>query len=135
MPGPIFFDQNMQMLQKVLDLRQQNQQVISSNIANADTPGYRPGRLEFEKELASAMQTPNIAREPKNPKHFPIQQGPGDVTGKVTHLGTVTADGKSAVSVDQEMVALAQNEIIYETATQVLSKKLALLKYVSMDGK
>lgn len=135
MPGPIFTDKNFQMLQRVLDLREQNQQVISSNIANAETPGYRPGRLEFTKELKNAMETADISRPAQNPRHFAIQAGPGEVTGTVKKLTTPQAEGRSGVSVDQEMVTLAENQIFYEAATQMISKKLALLKYVSMDGK
>jgi flagellar basal-body rod protein FlgB len=37
--------------------------------------------------------------------------------------------------VDQEMVALAENQILYEAATQMLNKKLGLLKYVAQDGR
>ena len=45
------FDSNMQLLSKVLDLRAQKAQVISSNIANAETPGYSASRFAFEEDF------------------------------------------------------------------------------------
>ena len=38
-------------------------------------------------------------------------------------------DGNT-VDVDQEMVQLAENQIMYEATAQLLSKKMAIIKYV-----
>jgi flagellar basal-body rod protein FlgB len=37
---------------------------------------------------------------------------------------------KNSVDLDQEMIAQAENQILFETAAQMLNKKLGLLKYV-----
>ena len=130
------FDRNMQLLQKVLSLRQQNQQIISSNIANAETSGYRPARLEFTQELDRAMKTPELEQRPTRDKHIPINSANiEEVDGKVRVLRTPgLANGKSGVNVDQEMIGLSENQIVYEATVQMINKKLAILKYVSTDG-
>jgi len=51
------FDQTFESLSRALDLRTENQTVIASNIANADTPGYQAKELNFEKALARAIET------------------------------------------------------------------------------
>ncbi|QEA39685.1 flagellar basal body rod protein FlgB [Pistricoccus aurantiacus] len=41
--------------QEVLNLRQQRQQVLANNIANADTPGYKARDFDFSRELERVM--------------------------------------------------------------------------------
>ncbi len=131
------FDPTLLMLQKVLDLRAENQQVISSNIANADTPGYAPATLEFEKQLHSAMFGGDLKPVVTQPGHIPVT--PGDisqVTGTITRRPDTTGIGdENGVSVDREMVRLSENQILYEAAVTMLNKKLAALKYVAGDGR
>ncbi|PHR29456.1 MAG: flagellar basal body rod protein FlgB [Desulfotalea sp.] len=131
------FDQNMQLLSKVLDLRATKAQVISSNIANAETPGFSPSRFQFEDDLATAighttklqMQTSNKAHIPLGPSNF------NNVNGKIIIDKDVSGIGDdNNVSVDQEMMALSENELLYETSAQLLKKKLTLLKYVISGG-
>ncbi|PNU21112.1 flagellar basal body rod protein FlgB [Geothermobacter hydrogeniphilus] len=127
MAEPVIFDTSMQMLRKVIELRQKSQQVIASNIANADTPGYRPRRLEFEKSLARAVSG-GMNQKATCPEHLSADGTLSGLTGEV-----VTENG--AVNVDQEMIKLSENQILYEAAVQMLNKKLALLKYVAQDGR
>ena len=130
------FNPSMNLLSKVLDLRSANQQVISSNIANAETPGYAPARFEFEKELRQAIGQNGFHLATDNPHHIPSNtKGVDNVTGTVVKLPDKTGIGdKNGVNVDQEMVSLSENEIMYEAAAQILKKKLSLLAYVVQGG-
>lgn len=129
------FDSNIHLLKKTLDLRSANQGVIASNIANADTPGYAPARLEFEQELQQAIEGKGAAQI-THPDH--ISLGGSDlssVTGTITRDQDTTGIGdQNGVSIDQEMLALAENELIYESAAQLLKKKLSMLSYVIQGG-
>lgn len=127
MAGNIFFDQNLQTLQKVIDLRQKNQQVIASNVANAETPGYKPRRFEFEKSLQNALSQKDAAKT-TNSRHLSSAGNISSVRGEINSEST-------SVNVDQEMVALSENQILYEAAVQMLNKKLGLLKYIAQDGR
>lgn len=140
MPTVGLFDQTVTLLQKVMDLRLENQQVIASNIANADTPGYVPSHLKFDRQLQQALangQVQPASPPPDNPAFFPIA-GTGGIAGVqpqvVKSAGQSTTGDGNGVAVDQQMVGLAKNEILYEAATQALSKKFALLKYVVEGG-
>lgn len=137
MPDIKIFDKSMVLLQKVLDLRLQNQQVIASNIANADTPGYSPVRLEFEGELQKAAARPEDGPAKTHNAHFPINGGNIEsVQAKLVRTPDKSGIGDgNSVSVDQEMVSLAENQLLYEAAAQILNKKLGLLKYVSQGGR
>jgi flagellar basal-body rod protein FlgB len=127
----------MQLLSKVLDLRATKAQVISSNIANAETPGFSPSRFQFEKDLANAVgHKTGIQLETSNKAHIGI--GPGNfnsVNGKVILEEEKSGIGDdNNVSVDQEMMALSENELLYETSAQLLKKKITLLKHVISGG-
>jgi flagellar basal-body rod protein FlgB len=49
-----FEDKGMRLLERSLDLSAQRQVLISSNLANVDTPGYKTTDLNFEEELKRA---------------------------------------------------------------------------------
>jgi flagellar basal-body rod protein FlgB len=131
------FVRSFAVLQKSLDLRQAKQQVIASNVANAETPGYEARKLDFEADLRKAIDEPALPGRQTHAKHIPVgANGIGNVQGTLTRekdrdpLG----DGNS-VSVDDEMLDLAENQLLYEAGAQILKRKLALLKYAANDGR
>ena len=129
------FDSNIHLLKKTLDLRSANQRVIAANIANADTPGYAPARFEFEQELQQAIQSKGLPQTTQ-PGHIPIGTSDLDsVTGTITKVEDTTGIGdQNGVNVDQEMLNLSKNELIYETTAQLLKTRLSLLSYVVQGG-
>lgn len=130
-------DPGIQLLTKVLDLRAQNQQVIAANIANAETPGYSPAKFHFEDELRNVLgKHSGLQLANSHQKHIPL--GPRDISavqGTITiHPDQTGIGDENGVSVDQEMLALSENELLYETAAQLLKKKMGILKYVVSGG-
>ncbi len=130
-------DSTTRVLQKSLDLREQRQQVIAGNVANAETPGYAGRTFEFEKKLQAVLKQPSQSIPVTNPKHFPLggkslSQLQGEVVRHPDRSGF--GDGNTVV-VEDEMVALAENEILYETSAKLAKRKLQLLKYVANDGR
>jgi len=127
-----FIDKTSILLRKNLDLRLQNQQIIAGNIANAQTPGYSAKRFEFEKALRQAVDGSEQGLTVTNAHHISpsggsIEAVQGSVTEINSHKGI--GDGNS-VDVDQEMILLAQNQLMYETSVQLLNKKMGIIKYV-----
>jgi len=58
-----------------------------------------------------------------------------NVRGRVVVEKDTTKIGdQNGVSLDQEMLALSENELLYETAAQLLKKKLGIRKYVISGG-
>jgi flagellar basal-body rod protein FlgB len=127
----------MAVLKKSLDLRAQKQQVIAGNIANAETPGYSARKLSFEDDLRKAIASPQTEGRVSNPKHFPL--GSSGISGVQGTIVTERArnpigDGNS-VSLDDEMLDLAENQLLFEAGSQILKKKLSMLKYAVSDGR
>ncbi len=130
------FDTTMRLLQKVLDLRSANQEIISSNIANAETPGYAAQSFTFEDQLKSAMSENGLRPVNTQPGHIPLTSVNLDqVGGTVSTSRDKTGIGdENSVSTDQEMIKLSENELMYEAATTMLNKKLSMLKYAINGG-
>ncbi len=129
-------DQTLTLLRKVLDLRADNEKVISSNIANSETPGYAPARFKFEDQLKNAMKKDAFTLQTTHSSHIPVGTGNiGSVQGTIVREHDTTGIGdQNGVSLDQEMLALSENELIYETAAQLLKKKLSIQKYIISGG-
>lgn len=129
----IIEDRSMAVLRKSLDLRAQKQQVIAGNIANAETPGYEARKMSFEADLRKAIEAPQVEGRTSHPRHFPIgTSGIAAVQGTITKVrdDNPLGDGNT-VSVDDEMFEMAENQLLYEAGTQMLKKKLSMLKLVA----
>ena len=108
------------------------QELITSNIANKDVPGYKAKRIDFEKALARALDVDNqMTMKTEDGKHFNVGNGGfNNLQPEVydDQSGVVSEDGNS-VDVQEEMVLMADNKIMYDTLVQLMNKKLGLMKY------
>jgi flagellar basal-body rod protein FlgB len=115
------------LLSRALDYRAANHKVISGNLANIDTPGYKAQRLEFDEELKRELDRTAVAVRTTNPKHFsyPVDHpGGGDRLKK---------EGK--LSIEREMAGMMQNNLLYDASVRLLSKKFEALKLVIDAGR
>ncbi|MGZ3786880.1 MAG: flagellar basal body rod protein FlgB [Bacteriovorax sp.] len=126
-------DKTTQALAASLKYRQMRQELIASNIANAETPGYKAKKLDFEDALARALDTDGQQTlKTTDSKHFNV--GGGGFNNLQPEIyeesnGIVSPDGNT-VDRDQEMADMAENKIMYDASVQLLNKKLGLMKYV-----
>lgn len=109
---------------------QTRQSVLASNVANADTQGYKPKdlkALEFESLLPDVRQ-PRRGMVTTHAKHISVQPvGGSDFTSRSGKDFEVTPSGNGVVLEDQ-MVKVANNQFDYQMATTVYSRSLGLLK-------
>lgn len=113
------------LLGKVLDLRSQRHTMISSNIANADTPNYKAVRINFEDELKKAMPRGNKLRlNTTNAMHVPHNSDFRNIEPEVYQdkITVQRADGNT-VDVDKEIVDMSKNQLMYNTVTQILARR------------
>jgi flagellar basal-body rod protein FlgB len=120
------FDVTFQTLDLALGAAGKRQEVLSNNLANVNTPGYKRLDVDFDGELAKAVDAA------RGGDHSALDRlHPGVSTDDAI---AVRADGNS-VDVDQEMAFLAENNIRYNALVQLAQKKLDTLKYVISDGR
>lgn len=118
--------------QRALDYHSERHNVLASNIANANTPGFRPAEL-LRVEETDFHSTLNLVRT--EGEHFNAE-GLVDTHGvKVvpdeSHIGGL--DGNN-VSLEREMSKLEANDLRYQGAAKLVTRNLAMLRYASNDG-
>ena len=115
-----------------LDYHSNRHNVLASNIANVNTPGFRPKeplRVEAE-EFRSKLPLVRTEQE-----HFLA-------TGlEAVHDMTVVPDESSIggldgnnVSLEREMSKLEANDLRYQGAAKLVTRQLAMLRYAANDG-
>ncbi len=124
------------MLKSKLKWHQTRQRVLAENIANADTPGYKARdlkQLNFERALQSASQV-SLATKTTNPRHFLIKAdntAPAPGTRKVG--GWEVSPSGNAVSLEEQMMKITQNQMDYNAASTLYSRALGLIR-IALDG-
>jgi flagellar basal-body rod protein FlgB len=100
------------------------QQAISDNIANIDTPGYRRKDVPFEAELRRAIGQGDVALTTTDPRHIAVGGRAENQVGlSAAQLLTSSRLDENDVSIDEEMVTLAETQLRYQAASSALSKK------------
>lgn len=117
-------------MENALNAATLRQQVISNNITNVNTPGFRPAAVAFEEQLKQAMMAQNeegfeTASEEPDPEHIPITLNldPGSVQASISQ-------GEGQVDVNKEMVNQAKNQILHAALVGKISGYLGSLSYV-----
>lgn len=109
---------------QALRLRGERQQVLASNIANADTPQFKARDMDFRAELAGALgRTP--AAGMTHPGHLAGGAAPHASTATLLYRTPMqdSVDGNT-VEVDAERAAFADNALRYEFNLTRLNSQL-----------
>lgn len=117
------------MLRTRLDQLSERQRLISENIANASTPGYRPRDLDtaaFERALASQNQG-GLRMTRTNAGHMAAGGGSPDVRVVTRPDSETTIDG-NAVVLEDEMARAAETRMQFETGVALYQKGLQLVR-------
>ena len=129
------FDRTLDALSKSLDLRSERQNIISSNIANAETPGYQSQRIDFEESLAAALDLDDAPMARTQPGHLNSAGEIGAIEPEIyNNPNNVVREDGNTVDRDAEMFALAENQIQYNAAIELLKRKVGLIKYSINEG-
>jgi flagellar basal-body rod protein FlgB len=105
-----------------MNYRTYRQEVISSNIANVDTPGYKAKETLFESELDSRIKLATTNQQ--HLKKSPTQDLFRTVDDPFERIG----NDSNTVDIDREMMKLNQNQILYTASANIIAAKLDELK-------
>jgi flagellar basal-body rod protein FlgB len=132
------FDKTTDALAASLAFRDLRHKVTAANVANAETPGYKAKKMDFEDALARAIDLEGIGGDMATaPEHFAM--GTGAISRAKADVydnpeGNMTNDGNT-VDMEKEMAALQENSILYKAALQLINKKLGTLAYAATEGR
>ncbi|MES2538664.1 MAG: flagellar basal body rod protein FlgB [Pseudomonadota bacterium] len=111
-----------------LDAASLRHQAFANNIANANTPGFMPARVNFEEQLGAFRRVlggtdAEVSRSLQGVKSF-IEQDQ-----------SAAGQGASNVMLDMEVVKLSQNVLHYQTLLRGLNKQMSIISAAINEGK
>jgi flagellar basal-body rod protein FlgB len=125
------------LMQNALDYRGARQDMIASNIANADTPYYRPRDIRFEEMLTQkseamfADKTQTLPMSRTDGAH--LSGAEGSAFGKPTTFfrdGHMARNDGNSVDLDVETSEMAKNSTMFNALTAAIKKDSAIFKSV-----
>ena len=126
---------SVEQLRGALDYHLARHNLLAANLAQADTPGFRPMDLERTGTFASELHTAMSSTEAGH-----IAAPHSSVAGeawRVVQDGASSASGNdgNGVSLDREAVKIAANQLRYDTLASLVQNQLAGLEWAANDGK
>lgn len=108
---------------KMLSLRGYRQQILASNIANADTPNYKAMDVDFSKALSVAIG--NLALSRTDRGHLDVGGGNSVAGVKPMYRAAVqpSIDGNTVDS-DVEQAQFSENALQYMSTLQFMNGKI-----------
>lgn len=123
----LFDSAGVQKNQKYLDLASFRHKLISGNIANVSTPGYRSKQIDFESEYRRlTSQGDHVVGTMTDPNHLPIGNTPDKPPD--VEQEKVKVDELNSVNIDKEIPDLAKNELMFTVGAKLLQLKFDAIK-------
>jgi flagellar basal-body rod protein FlgB len=115
-------------LEAAMTFHRERHTVLAGNVANLDTPGYRPA------DLTRTPASDPGAMAVTDPRHIGGDGTGGDYTTTFDDGGALQGPDGNAVSLEREMSKIDANRARYGTSAELVSRRLALLRYAAGDG-
>lgn len=122
---------------KALDYRAIRQDMISSNIANADTPFYKPRDISFENALAVEkakilnQNSPKLEMAQTNGAHIAFKDEQSSYKPKMFFRdGHMARNDGNSVDLDVETTEMSKNSIMFSALVNAMKKESGIYKSV-----
>jgi flagellar basal-body rod protein FlgB len=126
----LFEDPTLQAMGSYMTRLSRRQQVVASNIANIDTPGFRARDVSFHATMSELLATPESPMRGTRSGHpiYPAPE-PFEIEGL-----TERVDGNN-VDLDREMLNLSETAFGYATISQLLRTKFRGIASAIQEGR
>lgn len=125
-------------LSRTLDLRARNHELIINNVANADTPNFKPFSMNVEEALQRDLPTAASTQlKQTDGQHLSGASMPDDPSSPAVQSADdplLLRGDRNGVDIDREMTALAKNSLLYKASSQIVASKFSGLKHVITGG-
>lgn len=122
---------------KALDYRALRQDMISSNIANADTPFYRPRDIRFEDMLAQekakvlGASSSKLQMAQTSGAHFALLEESSSLRAKTFFRdGHMARNDGNSVDLDVETTEMSKNSVMFNALVNAMKKDSGIYKSV-----
>jgi flagellar basal-body rod protein FlgB len=118
-------------MEGAMTFHRERHSVLAGNVANVDTPGYRP--LDLEQTAAGEAGVGAMAATAPGHMQAGSAGGLAGATLAFTDDGPAGADG-NAVTLERELAKIDANRVRYSATSELATRRLALLRYAATDG-
>jgi flagellar basal-body rod protein FlgB len=122
MIAPVANSLNYQLASKLLDASVLRQEAIATNIANAETPGFR--RVDIAADFSRALKAQFSGGATPSPASVAALN---PRLAEDTSVRTIRPDGNS-VEIETELMAMSRNRVDHEFLTELVSRHIKQLK-------
>ncbi|MGG7448925.1 flagellar basal body rod protein FlgB [Kosakonia oryzendophytica] len=125
--------------QEALNLSAQRQEILSANIANADTPGFQARDIDFASELKKVMERgraeeSGVSLALTSSRHIPAQAMTPPSTDLLYRIPDQPSLDGNTVDMDRERTQFADNSVKYQTGLTVLGGQIKSMMSVLQGG-
>lgn len=124
-------DSSLRFHQEALNLRARRQEVLSANIAHADTPNFKARDIDFSSSLTQALergrQAMSTSMATTSSRHLPGETRASGTADLLYRTPTQSSLDGNTVEMDVERVNFADNAMRYEANLTILSSKIKSL--------
>ncbi|QOP45017.1 flagellar basal body rod protein FlgB [Sulfurimonas paralvinellae] len=125
------------LLARAMDFRAARQDMISSNIANVDTPNYRPRDIRFEEALMAQKNelyknhTNELQMARTNGRHLTPQEEKSSVKPSLYFRdGHMARNDGNSVDLDVETTEMSKNSVMFNALVMANKKDTAIFRSV-----
>jgi len=129
-------DQTLSAMGQYMNRLSKRQQVIASNVANIDTPGYKTKDISFHATMEELLSDNSIPLKTSRPEHIGMDElvfTPGEPEVFEVQGLPVRSDSNN-VDVDKEMLKLGETSFGYSIMTQLLRSKFRTISSSIHEG-
>ena len=133
MTDKLSFSKTFNLLEKAMSVSKQRHSLLTSNVANLDTPGFKAKDLDFKAAMTKALNAGQPMDLAKTTSGH-MGPAPGSLSDADVFEEEGEWNGYNWMNVDRVMTKLTENNLIYKTAAEALLRKIAIMKEVLREG-
>jgi len=122
-------DKGFSALHKILQVANARHKVLASNIANAETPGYKARDIKFGDSLGKQMSLLKT-----DSKHMNSTNGSG-ADGRIVVKNNPSWGDRNNVEINVEVAKMQENAISHAAAIKILNSKIKMYKDAIRSGR
>jgi flagellar basal-body rod protein FlgB len=131
----LFQNQTLDAMEAYMTRLSQRQQVVASNLANIDTPGYKTKDVSFQATMQELLSEDTVNMQTTRPEH---SQGMMQIFPQAQVFevqGLPSREDRNNVDLDKEMLKLSETSFAYSLITQMIRGKLGMIATSINEGK
>jgi len=131
----IFQNQTFDAMEAYMARLSKRQQIVASNLANIDTPGYKTKDVSFHATIQELLSENTLNTQATRPEHSQgtIQVFPQAQVFEVQ--GLPSGEDQNNVDLDRELLKLSETSFAYSLITQMVRSKFGMIATSINEGR